>query len=103
MTSGCDRVGNDGLARRRLVERPTDLGLWTSGSVQGMNRVRKITIGEREVRLQEHALTIGGIPVIWTLDAALFEDGTRVPDAMLTAAGIRHRKEPPEDDWSRDD
>ena len=63
-----------------------------------MDRVRKITIGEREVRLQEHALTIGGIPVIWRLDAALFEDGTRVPDAMLTAAGIRHRPEPEDED-----
>ena len=63
-----------------------------------MDRVRKITIGEREVRLHEHALTIGGIPVIWRLDAAVFEDGTRVPDAVLTAAGIRHRPEPPEDD-----
>ena len=63
-----------------------------------MDRVRTITIGEREVRLQEHALTIGGIPMIWMLDAALFDDGTRVPDAVLTAAGIRHRPEPPEDD-----
>ncbi|MEP6843335.1 MAG: hypothetical protein ABJA11_07425 [Pseudolysinimonas sp.] len=63
-----------------------------------MNRVRTIRIGEREVRLQEHALTIGGIPVIWTLDAALFEDGTRVPNELLTAAGIRHRPESPEDD-----
>ena len=63
-----------------------------------MDRVRKITIGEREVRLQEHALTIGGIPVIWRLDAAAFEDGTRVPDEMLTEAGIRHRPEPPEED-----
>ena len=68
-----------------------------------MDRVRKITIDDREVRLQEHALTIGGIPVIWRLDAAVFDDGTRVPDAMLTAAGIRHRKGPPEDDWSQDD
>ena len=63
-----------------------------------MNRVRKIRIDDREVRLQEHALTIGGIPTIWMLDAALFEDGSRVPDAMLTAAGIRHRPEPPEHD-----
>jgi len=59
-----------------------------------MDRVRKIRIDERDVRLHEHALTIGGIPVIWTLDAAVFEDGTPVPGAMLTAAGIRHRKEP---------
>jgi hypothetical protein len=61
-----------------------------------MNRVRKVTIGEREVRLHEHALTIGGIPMIWMLDAALFDDGTRVPDELLTAAGIRHRPEPRE-------
>jgi hypothetical protein len=63
-----------------------------------MDRVRTITIDGREVRLREHALTIGGIPVIWRLDAALFKDGTRVPDEMLTAAGIRHRPEPDEDD-----
>ena len=63
-----------------------------------MDRVRTITIEDREVRLREHALTIGGIPVIWRLDAALFDDGTPVPGAMLTAAGIRHRPEPPEDD-----
>jgi hypothetical protein len=81
-----------------MVERSNILGLWTRGSVQAMDRVRKITIDEREVRLQEHALTIGGIPVIWRLDAALFADGTRVPDEVLTAAGIRHRPEPPEDD-----
>lgn len=63
-----------------------------------MDRVRTIQIDGREVRLREHALTIGGIPVIWTLDAATFVDGTRVPDEVLTAAGIRHRLEPPEDD-----
>jgi hypothetical protein len=56
-----------------------------------MDRVRTITIDDREVRLREHALTIGGIPVIWNLEAAVFDDGTPVPDAMLTAAGIRHR------------
>jgi len=50
-----------------------------------MSRVRTIRIDEREVRLHEHALTIGGIPVIWMLDAAVFEDG-------------RHRQEPSEDD-----
>ncbi|HEU0206746.1 MAG TPA: hypothetical protein VFQ74_08660 [Pseudolysinimonas sp.] len=63
-----------------------------------MNRVRTIRIGDRDARLHEHALTIGGIPVIWMLDAALFDDGTRVPDETLTAAGIRHRPEPPEDE-----
>jgi hypothetical protein len=63
-----------------------------------MNRVRTIRIGDRDVRLQEHALTIGGIPVIWMLDAARFEDGTRVPDEVLTAAGIRHRPEPRDGD-----
>jgi hypothetical protein len=63
-----------------------------------MDRVRKITIDGRDVRLREHALTIGGIPVIWNLDAALYDDGTRVPDDVLTSAGIRHRPEPPEDD-----
>ena len=63
-----------------------------------MNRVRTISIEGREVRLHERALRIGGITVIWALEAAVFEDGTRVPDAMLTAAGIRHRPEPPEDD-----
>jgi hypothetical protein len=62
-----------------------------------MNRVRRIEIGDREVRLHEHALTIGGIPVIWTLDAAVFEDGSPVPGAVLTAAGIRHRREPEDD------
>jgi nitrogen fixation-related uncharacterized protein len=63
-----------------------------------MDRVRTITIGEREVRLREHALTIGGIPVIWMLDAAQYDDGTRVPHELLKAAGIRHRPEPHEDD-----
>lgn len=63
-----------------------------------MDRVRKVQIGDREVRLREHALTIGGIPTIWMLDAAMYEDGTRVPDAVLTAAGIRHRPEPEEND-----
>jgi hypothetical protein len=63
-----------------------------------MDRVRQIRIGDRDVSLREHALTIGGIPTMWMLDVALFEDGTRVPDAVLTAAGIPHRPEPPEDD-----
>jgi hypothetical protein len=81
-----------------MVEHFDIRALWTTGSVQAMDRVRKITIEGREVRLQEHALTIGGIPVIWRLEAALFDDGTRVPDEMLTAAGIRHRPEPDEDD-----
>jgi hypothetical protein len=63
-----------------------------------MDRLRKIQIGEREVRLREHALTIGGIPIIWMLDAAMYEDGTRVPDEVLTAAGIRHRAEPRDED-----
>ena len=63
-----------------------------------MNRVRTISIEGRDVRLHERALTIGGITVIWTLEAAVFEDGTPVPDAVLKAAGIRHRPEPPEDD-----
>ena len=98
MTSGWDRVVTGVPARPRTVERHVLARLWTTGSVHTMDRVRKITIDGREVRLQEHALTIGGIPVIWRLDAALFEDGTRVPDAMLTAAGIRHRPEPDEDD-----
>jgi hypothetical protein len=63
-----------------------------------MDRVRKVTIDDREVRLREHALTIGGIPVIWALDDARYNDGTRVPDEVLTSAGIRHRPTPPEDD-----
>ncbi|MEO6533615.1 MAG: hypothetical protein ABIO06_08580 [Pseudolysinimonas sp.] len=63
-----------------------------------MDRVRTIRIGDRDVRLREHALTIGGIPTIWMLDVAVYDDGTRVPDAVLKAAGIRHRPEPPEDD-----
>jgi hypothetical protein len=61
-----------------------------------MDRVRTVQIGDRDVKLREHALTIGGIPVIWTLDDARYNDGTRVPDAELKAAGIRHRPQPPE-------
>lgn len=63
-----------------------------------MDRVRTTQIDGRDVTLREHALTIGGIPVIWMLDAALYDDGTRVPDAELKAAGIRHRPQPPEDE-----
>lgn len=63
-----------------------------------MDRVRTTRIGGRDVKLREHALTIGGIPVIWTLDAALYDDGSRVPDVELKAAGIRHRPQPAEDD-----
>jgi len=63
-----------------------------------MDRVRTITIDDREVRLREHALTIGGIPVIWMLDDARYSDGTPVPDEVLSAAGIRHRRQTPEDD-----
>lgn len=67
-----------------------------------MDRVRRIMIGDREASLREHALTIGGIPVIWALEAAVFDDGTPVPSDMLTAAGIRHRAAPADDDWSAD-
>jgi hypothetical protein len=63
-----------------------------------MDRVRKITIGDREVRLREHALTIGGIPVIWMLDDARYDDGAPVPGEVLSAAGIRHRPQSPDDE-----
>jgi hypothetical protein len=63
-----------------------------------MDRVRTITIDDREVRLREHALSIGGIPVIWMLEDARYDDGTVVPDEVLDSAGIRHRQRLPEDD-----
>ena len=63
-----------------------------------MDRVRTTEINGRAVKLREHALTIGGIPIIWMLEAAVYEDGTRVPDAELKAAGIRHRPQPDDED-----
>lgn len=54
-----------------------------------MARVRTVTIDGRDARLTEHPLTIGGIAVIWMLDAATWDDGTPVPPDQLRAAGIR--------------
>src|SRR5664279_208400 len=54
-----------------------------------MNRVRSVRIGERDAKLHEHALAIGGLPVRWILDDAHFEDGSRPSDDELWEAGIR--------------
>jgi len=54
-----------------------------------MARVRTVRISNREARLSEHPLTIGGISVLWMLDSAVWEDGTPVPPDDLRAAGIR--------------
>jgi hypothetical protein len=54
-----------------------------------MARVRTVRIGDREARLSEHPLTIGGISVLWMLDSAVWEDGTPVPPDDLRAAWIR--------------
>ncbi len=56
-----------------------------------VNRTRTIRIGDRDAELREHALTIGGLPVLWVLDEARYADGGGVADADLRAAGIRRR------------